>query len=485
MSDFYFSQNQRQTQKQVQKLSQNLVYGLKILQMSTNDLRKEIYKTVNLNPALEIVNDPANQKKNQSEEWEGQSQYKKQDYQAILEASEDKRESLQEHLMHQLNATKLSPDEYDLCQKLIYNLDRTGCYGSMRSPESLIDKKRPMQTKALLEKCIDRIQKMDPVGTCCKNLEESLFVQAKISGDASDLTLFILDGHLDFLNPPESERVLKKINEFISEWHKKSFAKKLEIEDIKLSSSSIADSINYILHLNPHPASDYSWDSGPAAEELPDIVLNITRESGHLPEDDFSRGKVSLPHSDFHLQVKYASGILPEIRLSPAAKKDYDRQTVEEAKSFLNNILFRQNTIVLQGCAIVKNQLEFFEKGPGHIKPLTRKDLADQLGIHESTVSRMSAKKASKYIQTEFGLFPASYFFSSAVKGKKENEKFSAEAVKTKMAEILSASEKALSDNELTKILNQKGIMIARRTVAKYRKGLGIENSYERSLQSH
>lgn len=484
MSNYSFSQNQSQTQKQLQKMSQNLVYGLKILQMSTNDLRKEIYKTVNLNPALEIVSDPANQKNKSAGEWEGEKNYKGQDYQAVLESQEDKRESLQEHLMHQLNATKLSPDEYDLCQKLIYNLDRNGCYGSMRAPETLTDKSRPLQTKAMLERCIDRIQKMDPVGTCCKTLEESLFVQAKIAGDASALTLFLLDGHLDFLNPPESDRVLRKLKDFIAEWHKKSFAKKLAVEDTKLTSSEVSESINYILHLNPHPASDYSWDAASAPEELPDIVLNVTKERGHLPEDDFTLGKVSLPHEDWHFQVKYASGSLPEIRLAPSAKNDYDKKTVEEAKLFLNNILFRQNTIVLQGCAIVKNQLDFFEKGPGNIQPLTRKDLAAQLGIHESTVSRMSAKKDSKYIQTEFGLFPASYFFSSAVKGKSDNEKISAEAVKTKMAEIISASEKALSDNQLTKILNKSGIMIARRTVAKYRKALGIENSYERNSLS-
>ena len=141
MDDFSFQQ--RQTQSQVQRLSQNLVYGLKMLQMPTRELRSEIYRVVNENPALEIVSDPAGRL--EGGEWEGQAQYKSQDYQALLENREDSRETLQQHLMHQLNSMRLSPDEYELSQKLIYNLDKNGCYGSMRAPETLLDKKRPLQ----------------------------------------------------------------------------------------------------------------------------------------------------------------------------------------------------------------------------------------------------------------------------------------------------------------------------------------------------
>ena len=140
MADFEFKQ--RQSQVQVQRLSQNLVYGLKMLQMPTKELRSEIYRVVNENPALEIVRDPS--ARQQGSEWEGEAQFKSQDYQALLESREDNRETLQQHLMHQLNSMRLTPDEYDLSQKLIYNLDKTGCYGSMRAPETLLDKTRPL-----------------------------------------------------------------------------------------------------------------------------------------------------------------------------------------------------------------------------------------------------------------------------------------------------------------------------------------------------
>jgi RNA polymerase sigma-54 factor len=342
----------------------------------------------------------------------------------------------------------------------------------------------------MLERCISRIQNMDPVGTCCRTLEESLFVQAQIADDASSLTLFILDGHLDFLNPPEPEKAAKKIKDFLSDWHSKTFAQKLPVDDEKITVSSVTEAIHYILRLNPHPASEYSWETSTAETALPDIVLTVTKESGILPADDLSHGKIAVPKKDFHFQVKYASGVLPEIRLNQTA--DYDKQTLEAAKQFINNIQFRQNTIVLQGCAIVKNQLEFFEKGPGNIAPLTRKRIAEFLGIHLSTVSRMTSRKNSKYIQTEFGLFPASYFFSSgvsfvssedALKNKSPGSQISAEAIKSKISEIISSQTqngKKLSDSALTKILNESGIKIARRTVAKYRSQLGVHNSYLR-----
>lgn len=491
MSDYIFKQTQNQSQNQVQRLSQNLVYGLKMLQMPTKELRAEIYRFVNENPALEIVHDPNQTKKSEAGEWEGEAQFKSRDYNFILEAREDNRETLQQHLMHQLNSMRLSPDEYDLSQKLIYNLDRNGCYGSMRAPETLLDATRPLQTRAMLKRCIDRIQNMDPIGTCCRTLEESLFIQAKIAGDASQLTLFILDGHLDFLNPPEPEKVAKKLQDFLKDWHSKSFAPKLPVESEKISQVSISQAIQYILHLNPRPAGEYSWESNSSQANLPDVVLTVTKENGLIPADDFMHGKVAAKNrQDFHFQVKYASGLLPEVRLNEAI--DFDKATIESAKQFLSNIQFRQNTIVLQGCAIVKNQLDFFEKGPGHILPLTRRQLAEQLDIHQSTVSRMSAKKNSKYIQTEFGLFPASYFFSSGVSATTQvadegnlegelNKKISAEAIKAKIAEILSSGqEKNISDSKLSLLLNEQGIKIARRTVAKYRAQLGLENSYNR-----
>jgi RNA polymerase sigma-54 factor len=139
---------------------------------------------------------------------------------------------------------------------------------------------------------------------------------------------------------------------------------------------------------------------------------------------------------------------------------------------------------LLQGIKLVQRQREFFEKGPGFIKPMTRKQMADELSLHESTISRITGKKNGKFLRCEWGVFPLSYFFNSGLKTSTENE-LSSETIKFKIQEIIAENREKnpaenLSDSKLTSILNEQGIKIARRTVAKYRAQLGIENSYNR-----
>ena len=145
---------------------------------------------------------------------------------------------------------------------------------------------------------------------------------------------------------------------------------------------------------------------------------------------------------------------------------------------------FRQSSILMQGCAIVKAQKAFFEKGPGNLAPLTRRKIAQELGINESTVSRLTGRNSSRAIQTEFGTFKADYFFPSALRqssGTTNNSQISSEAVKNRLYEIIQEhreENQPLSDEKLTQILNNQGIKISRRTVNKYRNQLGLENSY-------
>lgn len=452
---------QSQTQKQVQsfKLSMAQIQGLKFLEMNSADLREEILKAASENPALEIVS-----RKSSSADSDA--------YQLALENTEEHGETLQSHLMHQLNSMNLHPDEYELSKKLIYNLDKNGCYGSMISPKTLLDKTRPLQTEAMLERCIDRIQKMDPVGTCCKTPEESLFIQAKISGKAGNLELFILDGHLEFLNPPEPDKILNKILTYRKEWHKKSFANALLIDGMSISEEDVEKALSFILSLNPRPAAGYIYDTNSEYEQ-PDVVLKIEKVSGNIATDDFASGKVKSEQKGFFFQVKYASDIIPELRISPEFKMD--KEGVEKARQIINAVQFRESSLVLQGCAIVKAQKDFFEKGNAELKKLTRRQIAERLGINESTVSRMAGKKSSKYFQTEWGLFPASYFFSSGIGN------MSATQIKAEILKITLENEgQKLSDEKIAEILNGRGIKISRRTVTKYRLQEGVKNSYRR-----
>lgn len=466
----------RQVQKQIQKLSQVQIMALNYLTMENTALRDEIYREVNNNPALEIVREP---KSNFQRETSFSSYGTNEDsdkYQQLLENQENYGETLQTHLLHQLNSMNLTNDEAKLCHSLIYNLDKNGFYGSMLSPETFLAHKNPVAERELLDRCLKIVQALDPIGTCCRNPEESLLIQAKLADNPNPLAVFILDGHLDFLTPPEPAKILRKLIEFRDNWHKKAFASETVLDTLPLSEQTASDALKFILSLNPHPAQGYSTDTSDSASQV-DVVLSVTKEDGPA-SDDFSRGIVA-GNSDFHFQVKYASGALPELRISPDFA--FDKENVAKAQSLLNSLKFRESTIVLQGCAIVRAQKNFFVKGPGHLSVLTRRQIANQLEVHESTVSRMTARSGSKYIQTEWGLFPAWYFFTSGVSNRDGTKKISSDRIKQKMADILSEPENEnLSDRELCELLNKKGARIARRTVAKYRAQLGLKNSYKR-----
>ncbi len=480
MSNGSLGQRQTQTQKQIQKLSQVQLQALKYLAMNSRDLREEIFKAAAENPALEIVT--GSEKKASLSQSQNEYSVKTSSTgadaadanQRALEAQADRGETLQQHLMSQLDLMKISNDEYNLCQKLIYNLDENGCYGSMLAPETLLDKARPAQNKKMLERCLDYIQRMDPVGTCCRTLEESLFVQARIAGNAPPLALFILDGHLEFLSPPQPDRVLKKVLEYHKNWHSKKFAPQIILDKISLDEDAAEEAVKYILTLNPRPAGEYVSDTSKADFFRPDVVLSVERVSGSIPEDNFAQGIVA-GNNTCHFQIKYASGELPDVRLS--SNINFDTKLVQQAQIFINQIKYRESTLVLQGSAIVAAQKEFFLHGPGNLAPLTRRQIAAQLGIHESTVSRVSGKKSNRYIQTEWGLFPAEYFFVSGVKTS-TGTSASAEKIKAAISNMLAASTTTLSDQALTDRLNSQGIKISRRTVNKYRNQLGLDNSY-------
>ena len=470
---------QKLVQKQIQKLSQVQITTLNYLAMGNETLRNEIYKAVSENPALEIVSEPS--RRENFTGWENYStsfgnSASADQFQQILENQQDYDETLQAHLLHQLNAMKISEAEHELCTKLIYNLDRNGFYGSMLSPETFLPHKNPAAKKDLLERCLKMVQSLDPIGTCCRTPEESLLIQAQLSENPDPLALFILDGHLDFMNPPDAQKISRKLIDFKNSLHKKAFADTSVIDNLSLDEAAAASALKFILSLNPHPAQGYNTEAG-ADTGRPDVVLIVTKENGPA-DDDYSRGLVSL-NSDYHFQIKYASGSLPEIRISPEFKMD--KENIAKAQALINSLQFRESTIVMQGCAIVHAQKNFFLKGPGHLKVLTRRQIAQELGIHESTVSRTSAKNGSKYIQTEWGLFPAWYFFTSGVSNRDGSKTISSERIKQKIKDVLSENgNENLSDQKLCELLNQKGARIARRTVAKYRAQLGFKNSYKR-----
>ena len=250
-----------QVQKQIQKLSQIQIMALNYLTMENSTLRDEIYREVNNNPALEIVREPkaSFRRETSFDNVHDRSSYGRSEtsdnFQQLLENQESYGETLQDHLLHQLNSMNLSNDEAKLCRSLIYNLDKNGFYGSMLSPETFLSHKNPVAEHELLDRCLKIVQALDPIGTCCRTPEESLLVQARLTENPDPLALFILDGHLDFLTPPEPAKIFRKLSDFQENWHKKAFASRnLDVTIIEVKPEK--DKINYFLSVDPDVDKD-------------------------------------------------------------------------------------------------------------------------------------------------------------------------------------------------------------------------------------
>ena len=512
--------SQNMAQAQVQKMSQTQIMSLNLLAMSGADLRNEIYSYAAKNPALEIKSDSLETgvKSSRTEvsntarfsdnthygTASASSSQASDNFQAALESNADDREPLSDHLMHQLNAMHLSPEEKELCTKLIYNLDQKGFH--ILAPISFLNPENPLHTEELLNKCLCLVQHLDPVGTCTNNYRESLFVQAKISGLASDLSLFLLESqeHFEFLNPPQPQKIQKKISDYLSAQKKLKFNQEdgISLSKDDFSIEEIELSLDFIRTLDPYPARNFGTSQTNFVS--PDVIVtkNEDEESGFtvtfarefLPRLEISKDYTSLIKSS---EIK--DGDTSEQSERKKAELKFARNSVNEAKVFIESVLYRETTILKAAQEIVSAQIQFFKKGARYLAPLRQKDIAEKLGVHEATISRMAN---SKYLACEWGIFPIGYFFTNAVGSAKpekdenqetssenggtspsENAPLSKEAVKYEIEQILEEhknDKKALSDQKISDILAEKGIKVARRTVAKYRAQMNLNSSYER-----
>lgn len=506
MPGFDLQQRQSQIQSQVQVLSQKQIQSLGLLSLGSDDLRTEIYKAVEDNPALMITRDPVAQGADVSRVSKGPVDYTRvvsstsaaareasDDFQAALEATADERQSLKEHLLSQYHLFHLTKAELALGEKLIDNLSDKGFH--ILAPVSLLDRSDPEQTDELLARCLDLIQHLDPVGTCTTGTEESLYVQAQAKQNAPELALFILDGHFSFLNPPQSTRIVKKIKDYLAE-QSKLFGltpKQIAYQKLTVTEETVDQALSFIKTLDPFPARDFGTTA--TTYIAPDVYVERIPE--HTDHDDLDRGVITDGTNTWIIRL--ANNTMPQVTISPefialtqkkavtADDKKLVEGSIKKAQDFLDTLAFRENTVARACCLIVKRQHDFFANGAGHLVPLRQQDIADALGVHETTISRMAN---SKFIQCEWGLFDIKYFFTgAAVKNMSFTENddsgsaVSKDSVQFEMKKLLEAHKddaKKLSDQKLADLLAEHGFVIARRTVAKYRSQLNIESSFNR-----
>ena len=513
--------NQQQKASQSQVMSSQQIMAIKMLGMSSQELRDEILAKIDENPALELVKDPFSDGVDVSVKnsnlasgarvgkSSSKGQLESDNFQLMLESSPDNRETLQDHLIHQLNMSNLSSSENVLCKKLIENLDENGFY--VLAPISLLDSKEDSQSKSFLNHCISIVRHFDPPGICVQNLSESLKVQfdLKMNSDSQNISLakkneisklvyFFLDSHLDFLNPPIAEKVCKKVQGWLLQQKTLSFQSEKQkdfLPDFKtVTEKNVQKAISIIQSLNPYPAAEFNSSSSQHFIS-PDVY--VVRCSGAIDSDDFSIGLVKNDSNSF-FRVVISKDSVPVVRLS----KDFNEEKLDEknqskkeqqfiktqlknAEFFLGALDFRYQAIIESCSNLVHAQKLFFSKGYGNLVPLSQRQFAKELGVHESTVSRLAN---SKFIQCDWGTFPLKYFFSSAIKKDKveddagESNSVSSDTVRIEIENILknNSEGKKLSDQKIADLLAEKGYKIARRTFSKYRSQLMIGSSYER-----
>jgi RNA polymerase sigma-54 factor len=480
--------SQRQKQIQTLKMNPRMIQTIAILSMPTMELREYIFKEAEKNPALEVIHDrtqetppesaPHNTSAHISESSTGNSA-ESDAFQAFIESRPARTKTLQVHLLEQLVLLPLGETERALSEKIIGNLDTHGFF--LSPPETLLDSKNSLETPALLKKCLDIVRRLDPAGTACVDVYESLFVQAELAGAVPPLVLFFLDGRLEILDSTKPQSVLKKITTLIKEdpdaESKYGLPSKCTVQDVEAA-------LDFIRRLDPFPAR--SFDTEQTVYISPDVyVTKVFADDEDAPREA-------------QFQVTFARNTLPAISLSPAfsqlaadKKKTKDEASgfaklyVQEAQWFLTSVLQREQSIVKAAEAIVKAQIQFFEKGPRYLLPLRMKDIAEVIDVHEATISRIAN---GKYLQCEWGLFEIRYFFSNQVSSTTLMLK-SKESVKQELLAILRDYEeqkkkypglKKLTDEDLVAKLKERGITIARRTVAKYRAELNINSSFGR-----
>ncbi|MEC9048191.1 MAG: RNA polymerase factor sigma-54 [Planctomycetota bacterium] len=351
--------------------------------------------------------------------------------------------SLADHLMTQVRTQENDPHLIRVVEHIVFSLDEDG-----RLPESAESIAEQMGIPhPLAEEAVAVVRNLEPCGVGARDLRDCLLMQLDRMQFVRPLTRRIVEDHLDDLAMNKLPKIAKATGS--------------SIEDIKESWEFLRFSCK------PHPGSEFRASG--AASVSPDVVIEEV---------------------DGRFEVKSQRGSLPELAISPVYRNllqeakndpkvyDYLRKKIEAAKWFIEAVHQRQNTVERVATELVRRQEGFLRHGVQQLKPMKMQDIADAVGVHISTISRATS---GKYIQTPQGIFDMKRFFSSGTMSD-TGAMVSQQAIKDTLRQIVDAEDKdqPLSDDQLVEALGERGVHIARRTVTKYRKALGIESSSRR-----
>ena len=304
------------------------------------------------------------------------------------------------------------------------------------------------------EKVLKRIQKFDPIGCGGRDLRESLLVQAKhylTEGEGKD--------------NPDAELLPIIIRKHLKSVESRKYP--VIAKDLHVSLDEVVASIKLLSRLDPKPGRAYSLED--AQYITPDVYIHKVGDTycTVLNDDGLSKLRISQHYRN---ALKNGAG---------AGTKDYIQEKMRSAVWLIRSIHQRQRTIVKVSDSIIKFQREFLEKGVAFLRPLILRDVAEDIGMHESTVSRVTT---NKYVHTPQGIYELKFFFNSSISRANGGDDLASEAVKNQIKIVVAGEprDKPYSDQKIVEILRTQNVDIARRTVAKYREVLGILPSSKR-----
>ena len=479
-------------------MTPQLQQAIRLLQLSTLDLQQEIHEALESNPMLELDEvsenedsatedfkeantvsessngEPTNSTSVNGEEpsWQDQipndlsvdsnwddvyptSPSISQSFdseQMDFEARNSAVETLQDHLLWQLNLTPMSENDEAIGLAIIDAIDANGMLTvDIESIHTGFDPAYEIELDEVVA-VLHRIQQFDPIGVGYRNLSECLLIQLNQLEDTEQTKLLgnaklIVSEHIDLLGHRDYAQLMRKA---------------------KLKEPELRETIALIESLDPRPGAAIS----PASTTyiVPDVIVTKQAESG--------KWKVELnPETAPKIRINdnYASLVK---RADSSDDNNYLRDNLQEARWFIKSLQSRNETLMKVATRIVEHQKGFLEYGEEAMKPLVLHDIAEAVDMHESTISRVTTQK---YMHTPRGIFELKYFFSSHVSTKGGGE-CSSTAIRAIIKKLIAAenARKPLSDSKITELLEEKGINVARRTIAKYRESLSIPPSNER-----
>ena len=466
-----FEMLQKQTQRMI--LSPQMQQAIYMLQMPLMELQTLIHQEMATNPVLEETMEqetPSDIEKQELTDSEPESELKfKEEFDVLTklddewkdyfrqsgsfrkftQQDEEKRkfmmdslttsESLHDHLLQQLGLFTNDPEQKKLGELIIGNIDDNG-YLKVSSEELVAAAKVSLEK---IEKAISFVQNFNPVGVGARDLKECLLIQIERLGIDDPVAELIIENHMDLLAQHKYTQIAQSIG---------------------IDENQVRKKVELITTLDPKPGLIFSTEK--AHYITPDVFVEKVGDNYIITLND-----ERIPH--LHISKLYRN--LLSKKETPKETRDYIKQKLMAGNWLIKNIHQRQQTISKIATEIVNVQRGFLDEGPAFLKPLTMQEVANNVSLHESTISRAIA---NKYIQTPQGTFQFKYFFTSGIQTG-TGEMMSIVNLKQQIASMIKEEDTVhpLSDQDIINKLQEEGIKLARRTVAKYRQELGIPAS--------